>query len=283
MAASQRFSLHCRVPSLRASVSPTRWIRRSPLPARSSAVAALPELRPQRQRCPRHRRDIMRIHAVDQGSAEWLKLRLGIPTASMFHKILTPKTQRISTQARGYAFRLVAEQILNESFSDLDYLEHVARGKELEPQAVQMFEFEQELSTEPVGFITTDDLRLGATPDRLIIGEAAALEVKCPAPWTHLEYLVDGFGADYMCQVQGQAYVGEFEYVCRYSFHPAMPPKLVKTPRDEAFIGNLRTALDEFCDMKDAIMEEVRAKGYFEDRKRLQTVADEIARQELRE
>jgi hypothetical protein len=217
----------------------------------------------------------MKIHNVEPSSGEWLSLRLGIPTASMMHKILTPAKLEFSKQARAYAFRLVAEKLLNESLDSIDHIEHVQRGKDLEPQAVNMFELVEEVKTAPVGFITTDDLRVGATPDRLIVGEAAALECKCPAPWTHLEYLVDGFGADYIIQVQGQAYVGEFEYVSRWSYHPALPPVLAKTYRDEAIIGKLRVALDQFLDMRDEIERRVRASGFVEERRHLLTAYDE--------
>lgn len=217
-----------------------------------------------------------KIYNDPQGSHEWLTRRLGIPTASMFHKIMTPKTMKLSSQARGYAFRLVAEKLLNTSGDSLEHLEWVARGKELEPQAVKMFEFEQEIKTAPVGFIVTDDERMGATPDRLIVGEAAALEIKCPAPATHVEYLVDGFGADYMTQAQGQAMIGEFDWVGRYSFHPAMPPVLVKTYRDEAYIKALFAAVDEFCDMKNEILEKVRRMGFFAERAIATDALDEI-------
>lgn len=219
----------------------------------------------------------MKIWNVEPSSGEWLSIRLGIPTASMFHKILTPKKLDFSAQARGYAFRLVAEKLLNESLDSLDYIDHVQRGKDLEPQAITMYEFAEETETAPVGFITTDDMRAGATPDRLIIGKPAALEVKCPAPHTHLEYLVDGWGADYLIQAQGQAYVGEFEYVDRYSFHPALPPALNRTNRDEAIIGKLRVALDQFFDVRDQIEAAVRASGFIEERRHLLTAVDEMA------
>lgn len=221
----------------------------------------------------------MRIFNVEPGSGEWLSVRLGIPTASNMHKILTPKKLEFSAQARGYAFRLVAEKLLNESLDSIDYIEHVQRGKDLEPQAVKMFELVEEVETLPVGFITTDDLRAGATPDRLIVGAAAALECKCPAPHTHLEYLVDGFGADYIIQVQAQAYVGDFDWVARYSYHPALPPVLLKTHRDEAVIGKLRTALDQFWDVRDEIEAKVRASGFIEERRHLLTAVDEMAAQ----
>ena len=219
----------------------------------------------------------MRIFNVEPGSGEWLSIRLGIPTASMMHKIVTPAKLDFSKQARGYAFRLVAEKLLNESLDSIDYIEHVQRGKDLEPYAIRAFEFVEEVKTAPVGFITTDDLRAGATPDRLIVGQPAALEVKCPSPWVHLEYLVDGFGADYVIQAQGQNYVGEFEYVDRYSYHPSLPPVLCKTYRDEAVIRKLREALDQFFDMRDAIELKVRASGFIEERRHMLTAVDEMA------
>jgi hypothetical protein len=41
----------------------------------------------------------MKIHNCTQGTEEWRKLRAGIPTASEFHKIITPKTGQLSKQA----------------------------------------------------------------------------------------------------------------------------------------------------------------------------------------
>ena len=86
----------------------------------------------------------MKIHNVAQGSAEWLELRLGLPTASQFHRIVTPAKCELSKQARKFAFLLIAEKLMHESFTDLDHLSYIARGKELEPQAVKMYEFDTE-------------------------------------------------------------------------------------------------------------------------------------------
>ena len=216
----------------------------------------------------------MKIHRVEQGTPEWLALRLGIPTASEFHKILTPKKGQLSSQTRGYAFRLVTERLLNRSLDSIEGLQWVERGKELEPEAVRMYEFENEVQTEPVGFITTDDGLIGASPDRLIIGQPAGLEIKCPAPQTHIEYMVDGFGADYRVQVQGQMLVGGFEWVDRYSFHPEMPPVKQRTERDEPFISLLEEALAEFNAMVAKMLEEVKERGFFRERARILTPAE---------
>jgi hypothetical protein len=226
----------------------------------------------------------MRIHNVEQGSGEWLKLHIGLPTASQFHRIVTPARGDFSKQSRDYAFYLVAEQLLNESFESISSLEWIARGKELEPRAVELYEFLEEVETVPIGFITTDDGKMGCSPDRVITGDRPlerALEIKCPAPQTHLKYWIDGFGPDYRPQVQGQLLIGEFETVDRYSFHPELPPVLARTERDEPYIDKLSAALREFIDMKDDMLGRLRATGYFEERQRLRTALDEQARAHL--
>jgi YqaJ-like viral recombinase domain len=213
-------------------------------------------------------------HKIEQGSGEWLRLRLGLPTASQFHRIVTPAKWQISKSARGYAFRLAAEILLNQVTESIEGVEWIERGKDLEPAAIRMYEFEQEFQTEPCGLLTTDDGRIGATPDRLITGMPGAVELKCPAPWTHLEYLVDGFGADYLPQAQGQIFVGDFDFVDRYSYHPMMPPVPVRTYRNDEQQKILRQALADFLDMRDEILEKAKRAGLFAEHRQMATAAD---------
>lgn len=205
----------------------------------------------------------MKIHDVEQGSPEWLTLRLGIPTASMFDKIVTPKG-KLSESSRDYAHRLVAERVLGRSLDSLDHLEWVVRGKELEPAAARMYEFEQSVATKVVGFVTSDDGRIGASPDRLLVDQPGIVEIKCPAPNTHVGYMLEGFGSKYFCQVQGQLMVTGAEFADRYSFHPDMPPVLDRTYREEAFIRTLADALEAFNDALEEKIERVRALGAFD-------------------
>lgn len=212
----------------------------------------------------------MKIINVTQGSGEWLQARLGIPTSSCFEKIVTP-TGKLSTQSRKYCYYLVTEMLLQRQLDSIDQLEWVARGKEMEPQAVKMYEFQQECETQEVGFITTDDGMIGCSPDRLIVGRNAGLEVKSPSPAIHVGYMVDGRGKEYTPQVQGQLYVAEFEYVDFWAFHPELPPVLERTYRDESYIRTLAQALDQFNDMRLEMLEKVRAKGFIAERKHILT------------
>jgi hypothetical protein len=220
-----------------------------------------------------------KFYTVEQGSADWYKLRLGIPTASQFHRIAT-STGKLSKQARNYAFFLVAERLLNECLEPELRAEWMERGRELEPQAMMLYEFENDVQTGPGGFVTNDAGTIGASPDRLIGSGHAALELKCPAPQTHVKYMLEGPGEDYKPQVQGQLLIGEFHYVDFYSYHPAMPPVFVRTYRDEKYIEILKSALDEFVDMKEDMLEKARTRGLFAERARVMTPYDRMAEED---
>jgi len=209
----------------------------------------------------------MKIVNCEQGTPAWLAARLGIPTASCFDKILTPAKGDLSKSARGYAQQLVAEIPLGEPLgAAIGNMDWVARGKLLEPRAAEQYAFTTDTEIETVGFITTDDGRVGCSPDRLILGQRGAVEIKVPSPATHIGYLTDGPGLDYRCQMQGICAVAELEFCDFYSFHPSLPPVLMRTERDEPYIAKMRTALAEFLDIRDAMLAQVRATGFFEER-----------------
>ena len=215
-----------------------------------------------------------KFYQIEQGSVGWYTMRLGIPTASSFAKIITPKGEK-SKQARKYQYRLIAERLIKESQDDqLGYVKWVERGTELQDPAAAMFEFTHESRLEPGGFVTTDDGRIGCSPDRLLAGGRQALEIKAPAPWTQIGYLLDGPGDDYRPQVQGQLYVGGFEAVHFYSYHPQMPPFEHVTLPDRGFQRLLQSTLAYFVDELDTLTERARSLGAYAVLNRPQTPAD---------
>lgn len=195
-----------------------------------------------------------------QGSSEWARARMGIPTASSFDKILTP-TGKPSKQAEGYRRHLIAEMVLGLPI-DAPKTSWMERGTEMEGEAVCFYEFEREVAVQTVGFITDDLGRYGCSPDRLI-GETGLLEIKCPSPAVHVGYMLwDHVDADYRVQLQGQLLVAERDWTDICSYHPAMPPVIVRVGRDEEYIGKLRDALNQFCDELAAELGRLRAAGY---------------------
>ena len=57
------------------------------------------------------------IEDVEQGSQSWIELRLGIPTASQFSRIVTPGGKSSSSRD-AYMGELLAEWVLGEPYSD---------------------------------------------------------------------------------------------------------------------------------------------------------------------
>ncbi len=180
-----------------------------------------------------------------QGSDEWHRLRAGIPTASEFHKIITPKTRKLSKQAESYMNWLLAEWIFGMPLDNPE-TQWMQRGHDLEPQAVKSYEFERDCEVETVGFITTDDGMIGASPDRMV-GNDGLLEIKCPSPQIHVGYMLTRtVDEDYMTQLQGQLYVCERKWVDIQSYCPGLPTVIIRVERDVAYIAALANALREF-------------------------------------
>ena len=204
------------------------------------------------------------FHKMEQGSADWWRIRIGKPTASQFHRIMTPKTRKASTQADAYMNQLIAERLLKDIMdAELNGVSWIEKGKEREPQAAARFAQELGYVLEPIGFVTTNDERIGASPDRLIESKNEALEIKCPMPKTQIGYLRDGPGEDYWPQVQGQMLVGGFEVVHFFAHHPRMPYKYLIYIRDEPYIRDLSDLLEKFCDRLDEETEKAKRLGTY--------------------
>jgi hypothetical protein len=217
----------------------------------------------------------MRIHDVEQGSDEWRRLHLGIPTASEFDKIITAAKGELSKASKEYAYRLIAERLLRAPVLELNGIAYMDRGKALEPLAVRQYEFEHEVETQKVGFVTTDDGRIGCSPDRFVVRASGkgkkrkvqilgGVEVKCPAAHTHIGYIADGIDVKYRPQVQGQLLVAELDFVDLYSYHPMCPPVRIRTGRDEPFLKAMASALEQFNEGLEAMLERVKAAGTFQ-------------------
>lgn len=181
---------------------------------------------------------------VEQGSEAWLKLRAGIPTASEFHKIITP-TGKPSAQADGYLHHLLAEAILKRPIAGPE-TEAMLRGRELEPQAVAAYELQTGFDTTVCGFVTNDEGTIGASLDRLV-DVNGALETKCPNPATHVGYLLSRkIENEKKPQVQGQLYVSGRQWVDVMSYHPEMDRVIIRVERDEEYIRLLHHLLTDF-------------------------------------
>lgn len=196
----------------------------------------------------------------EQNSEKWLRARLGMPTASKFDKIITPAGNKTGAPWYDYMYQLVYERIVKKQFNTIPPTYWVQRGKFLEPYAEKTLEYLFKMELRKVGLLTTDDGKIGASPDRIVNSEWA-IEIKCPAPWQHIQYSVRGPDKDYKAQIQGQMYVGEFKRVSFFSYNPGMPCFLHHIDRDDEYIEKLGKLLKEFVIELDDAEKKARALG----------------------
>ena len=209
----------------------------------------------------------MKIHRIDQGTPEWRKVRMGVATASWFHTIITPLGKPTDNRERKkYIYRLVAERLLQQPMPDNFVNGWMERGNDLEDAAARAFAGPREMVLAPGGFVTTDDGKLGCSPDRIVTRTARtrtneSVEIKVPSPWVHLANLCGEPDPKYKAQVQGQMLIGEFEAVHFYSWNPNLPECYKLTVRDDKFVRTLETLLGLFLEEVDQTEDFVRRKG----------------------
>lgn len=183
---------------------------------------------------------------VEQGSDEWHEARIGIPTASNFSRIITAEGKK-SSQANDYINELVAEWLTGEK--DRFSTKWTERGNELEPEARFFYSLGADKDVEEIGMAYLDERKLtSCSPDGLV-EEDGTVEIKCPAPKTHVAYLLTGkIPAKYYPQVQGQLWIMEREWCDFVSYHPKMQPLIVRVPRKDTYIESMAKYVDEFVD-----------------------------------
>lgn len=194
------------------------------------------------------------IKDIEQGSQEWLQLRLGIATASNFKKIIT-STGAESKSLKDYAFELASDSLLIEPEASFQS-EAMTRGNELEEEARSYYSFVNDIKVDQVTFIKKDEI--GYSPDGLI-SDNGLIEIKCPLKKNHLKYLIDNkLPSEYKPQVQGGLYISEREYCDFISYHPLFKDDkkmfVIRVYRDEEYIKKLSELLIKTIDLKNEIL-----------------------------
>lgn len=186
----------------------------------------------------------MIVMDCEQGSPEWVAARIGIPTSSNFNQIVTASKVQLSKSSEGYRCQLLAEWMLDAALDDY-VSEWMERGQELEDQAFAYYNFNRDADAKRVGFIKRDDEWVGCSPDALV-GDDGGLEIKCPTPKNHVLNMLE-MTSKYTAQVQGTLWITGRKWWDLLSFHPELPPALVRIERDEEYIGKLETAVNAFA------------------------------------
>lgn len=208
---------------------------------------------------------------IVQGTEEWKRLRLGIPTASQFHRIITPGMKPSKSQ-EPYRHELIAERLLGEELEGFES-QWMTRGKATEQEAVNFYELQRGLDVERIGFILNDAGTVGASPDGLV-GEPGLAEIKVCKPAVHTGYLLqDGTAyAEHQTQAQGQLWIAGREWNDLICYCPGLPSAIHRAERDEVFIKALAKEMAEFVEKLESLWQVCIARGW---------VAQDIPREKI--
>jgi len=201
----------------------------------------------------------MRILQAEQRTPEWFAARLGKATASNFGNVLAAKT---TAAYRNYRVKLALERLTGRQ-EDVFQNDAMKQGTEREPLARIAYEALTGNLVEEVGFCLHDTLDCGASPDGLI-DAVRGLEIKCPTPGKHCEYLwAKAEPPEYTAQIQGCMWITERTEWDFVSFCPEFPENaqlIVRTiKRDDTYIKKLAAAVESFMAEVAAEVEAIRS------------------------
>ena len=196
-----------------------------------------------------------------QGSDEWFAVRNGKITASKLSDLMRKTKYGESTYKSRLRMELAIERITGKSASDNFMNKAMHDGVEREPDARKLFEAVTGKEVALCGsFDHPEVVNSSASPDGLLRGENAVLELKCPTHITHAKNLLsETMPKNYEYQVQWQIACTESEYAYFASYHPDFPPELrlkwVKVLRDNIMILDIEDAVRQFdIEVEDLII-----------------------------
>jgi putative phage-type endonuclease len=187
---------------------------------------------------------------IEQGSAEWLAIRLGKVTASRITDVLAKGKSGEAATREDYRTELVVQRLTNdpgESFTNAA----MEWGTQTEPMARVEYIMQTGNLVEQVAFVDHPTIKwFGCSPDGLV-GSTGLIEIKCPNSKTHIKYLLAGKPpAKYVPQMQCQMAVTGREWCDFVSYDPRLPEDLrlfiVRLERDEEYIKAMEAEVEKF-------------------------------------
>lgn len=201
------------------------------------------------------------ITDIEQGSAEWLALRLGIVTMSELECLLVNGKGEagFGTGAFSYMDQLIGERITGEA-AELPFTTRATeRGHEYEVIARGLYEAREDVHAAKAAIILNHGC--GYSPDGLI-GAEGLIEVKSKLPKFQVGViLANEIPKEHVAQCQGGLWVAESEWIDFVSYWPGMPLFVKRAHRDEAMIRKIAWRVRTFYELLEERMDQVMKVG----------------------
>jgi putative phage-type endonuclease len=185
---------------------------------------------------------------VEQGSDEWLRIRLGKVTASGVADVLAKTKSGVSASRANYLIKLALQRttgVVEESYTN----DAMQWGVDNEAQARVAYEVASGNFVDQIAFVDHPVIQwFGASPDGLI-DKDGLVEIKCPNSATHWSYIKAGEPPmKYYIQMQAQMACTGRQWCDFVSFDPRMPE------RSKLFIKRICRSNDFISDMEGEVI-----------------------------
>lgn len=204
---------------------------------------------------------------VEQGSEEWLLARLGLVTASNLGAVMARGREEGTSESsltRATLMNRLAGEIISGVPAENYQSGEMRRGNEMEHEAADEYERSHFGTISRVGFVRRklpSGTWVGCSPD-LLVDEDGAAEIKSLKP----ELLIAQMQRvtpplTHRPQCQGTLWVTDRKWIDLVYFYRGMRPLKWRFFRDEAYIEEVRKAVETFEFELRQLVKKIRAMG----------------------
>ena len=205
------------------------------------------------------------IRGIEQGSPEWMALRIGKIGGSRVADLLTEGRNGESLTRRKYKNELIRERLTGRKL-DTYKTPAMQRGIDLEPMARAWYEVKYNTFVDQVAIVLHPTINGGqCSPDGIVEATNSLIEIKIPNPENHLDNILTGGKQleQYYDQVMWQlACMPEKEFCDLVSYDPDMPDHLQgfvkRIYRDDEYIKTMETAVIAFLSEIETIVNNLK-------------------------
>jgi hypothetical protein len=166
------------------------------------------------------------VHHCAQRSPEWFALRAGKLTGSAAKDMLASIKSGEAAARRDLRYKLIAERLSGQSQEDGYVNAAMQWGNDHEAEAVAAYEAATGNLVEAIGFVESDNLPVGTSPDGFV-GQDGIVSIKCPKTATQIRYLREGVEPlEHAAQNTHELWLTGRQWIDFASYDPRLPDGL---------------------------------------------------------
>lgn len=201
---------------------------------------------------------------MEQRTDEWLQARVGHITGSRMADVISKIKTGESQTRLNYKTQLVTERLTNQPVQTY-FNSIMQQGIDREPDARMLYELENKVDVEEVGFIKHPTLAWSGVSVDGLVGKDGIIEIKSPLETTHTNTLLKKQAPKkYYPQMQWGMCVTQRSFCDFVSYNPAFPEDLmlfvIRVERDDDYIKMLEEEVVKFNEEIEQLLNSIKEK-----------------------